>query len=494
MKLPHIKEALEEKRPPKGAFRASLKTKSFRVGGYSVAATALVVVIAVMVNLFINALPAGVTQLDTSQGSLFTISQETKELLAGLEEDVTLYWVVQGDQEDSTLGSLLDRYAALSDHITVEKRDPDVYPTFVQEYVTGTIYNNSLIVVSQTRDTYVSYEDIYQYDYGEDYTSYTVSFAGESALTSAIDYVVSETLPKLYTLTGHGESGLTASFQSAVEQQNVELAELSLLTQEEVPEDADCLLICGPTSDISAQEKEAILDYLQTGGDLILVSSPSQTGEDRPNLEALMAEYGMTAAPGIVVEGNASYYALGSPVYLLPDLGSHTITSPLEEGGYYVLLALAQGLTLDTSPREGLTVSSLLTTSEDAYAKAASYGMSTYSKEEGDEDGPFSLAAAATDTLKNGQESHVIWIASTSLLDDQYDQRVSGANQDFFLNCVGWTCEGEAGISIHAKTLSTDYLTMSAMTASLLTLLVVAVVPAVYLGVGVRIWIRRKRG
>ena len=226
---------------------------------------------------------------------------------------------------------------------------------------------------------------------------------------------------------------------------------------------------------------------------MILLTDPAQTGEERPNLEELMAEYGMSSAQGVVVEGDPSHYALGSPVYLLPNLESHTITSPLQEGGYYILMALAQGLKLEEFPREGLSVSPLLTTSDEAYSKLAGYGMETYQKEEGDEAGPFALAAAATETLADGTESHVVWIASTSLLNDQYNQQVSGANQDFFLNCMGWTCGKEEGISIHAKTMTTEYLTMSASTASLLTLLVVAVLPAGYLAFGLRIWIRRKR-
>ena len=78
-------------------------------------------------------------------------------------------------------------------------------------------------------------------------------------------------------------------------------------------------------------------------------------------------------------------------------------------------------------------------------------------------------------------------------MDDQYNQQVSGANEDFFLNCVGWTCQGEEGGSIHAKEITTQYLTVPASTASLLILLVVAVVPAGYLFFGLRIWIRRKR-
>lgn len=435
MKLPTWRGKLPQwngKKPSKDAWKASLRTRSFRVGGYSVAAAAIVVVIAVVANLLVNALPAGATQFDISAGSMFTMSQETEQLLDGLEQDITVYWLVQSGQEDETLGTLLDRYTSRSDRVTLEKRDPDVDPNFVQEYVTGTVYNNSLIVESEARYTYVSYEDIYTYEYGDDGASYYMNFAGESALTSAIDYVIRDTLPKLYTLTGHGESALSASFQSAVEKQNMEL-------------------------------------------------------------EELMAEYGMSSAQGVVVEGDPSHYALGSPVYLLPNLESHTITSPLQEGGYYILMALAQGLKLEESPREGLSVSPLLTTSDEAYSKLAGYGMETYQKEEGDEAGPFALAAAATETLADGTESHVVWIASTSLLNDQYNQQVSGANQDFFLNCMGWTCEKEEGISIHAKTMTTEYLTMSASTASLLTLLVVAMLPAGYLAFGLRIWIRRKR-
>ena len=139
----------------------SLKTRSFRVGGYSVAVTLIVVAIAVFANVLVSALPASMTQFDTTSSQLFTISEETENILDRLEEDVTIYWVVQSGQEDETLSTLLDRYASMSSKISVEKRDPDVYPTFVEQYVSGTIYNNSLIVESAERYTYVSYDEIY---------------------------------------------------------------------------------------------------------------------------------------------------------------------------------------------------------------------------------------------------------------------------------------------------------------------------------------------
>ena len=56
---------------------ASFTTRSFRVGGYSVAAAAIVVAIAVVVNMLAAALPASLTQIDTTSNRLFTLSEQT---------------------------------------------------------------------------------------------------------------------------------------------------------------------------------------------------------------------------------------------------------------------------------------------------------------------------------------------------------------------------------------------------------------------------------
>ena len=194
-----------------------------------------------------------------------------------------------------------------------------------------------------------------------------------------------------------------------------------------------------------------------------------------------------------MVEGDPYYYAYGTPYYLLPDYGSHEITLPLSQGGYYVLLATAQGLTVSDSLRDGLTVTQLLTTSEDAFSKTAGYDLTTYEKEDGDIDGPFALAVAVTDAVSDTQEAKLVWVSSTSLLDDQMNLQVSGGNQDFFLNALGWMVEQESSISIHAKSLSTEYLTINSGTASLLSVLMVGVLPLGYLCIGIYIWARRKR-
>ena len=261
-----------------------------------------------------------------------------------------------------------------------------------------------------------------------------------------------------------------------------------------MPDDADCLLILGPQRDISQEEAAKIQDYLSRGGKVVYVSDPPQEGTSLTNLESIMAYYGLSAAEGIVVESNQNYYVWGMPYYLLPDLNSHITTTPLMEEGYAVLLPLAQGLTVSDVENENISTTELLTTSDSAFSKTAGYRMNTYEKEEGDIDGPFALAVAASETLDDGIYSDVVWISSTSLLDEQTNEMVSGGNQDFFLNILNFLCDAqESSISIHAKSLSTEYLTMQSSTVTWLTVLVVGVIPAAYLTVGILIWFRRKR-
>lgn len=472
---------------------ASFKTRSFRVGGYSVAAAVLVLAIAVVANMLVNALPAAWTQHDITQNGYFSISDQTEQVLEGLQEDVTIYWVVRDGGEDTTLGLLLEKYEGYSDHIKVVKKDPDLYPTFVQQY-TDEVEDNSLIVESEKRNTYVSYYDVYEYDYSSYYYTgtYDVSFAGESSLTSAIYYVTSGNLPKLYTLTGHGETDLSTTYTEAVEKENVTMSELSLLAEGGVPGDCDCLLILLPQSDLAAEELTLVQEYLKNGGNLLLITDPQETAGSRPNLDALMADYGVSESEGIVVEGSSSYYAFQTPYYLLPDLMSHSITSPLMSDGYYILMPIAHGLTVAGELPETVEVSTLLQTSDGAFSKVDGYSLSTYEKEDGDINGPFKLGVAVTDTIDDGLESKIIWFSSGGLVDDSSNEKVSGGNEDLFLNAVNWLCGQDSSISIRAKSLSYEYLTMDSGTAAGLSLLVVGLIPAACLVAGIVIVYRRK--
>ena len=470
--------------------RQSLSTRTARVGGYSFVLSLVVLAILVAVNVLAEKLPSSWTQFDISAAQLYSLTADTKAVVTNLDQDVTIYWISQAGQEDTVIEKLLDRYEELSDHITVLKRDPDVYPTFAQQYTDETVTNNSLVVESGERNRYIGYDDIYQYDTGSYYSTGSVSqvFDGEGQITSAINYVVRTDLPQVYLLSGHGEAELSQSFTDALTRANYEtVADFSLLNVDAVPEDCDALLINAPTSDISEEELAMLQSYVQGGGRLLVFSGPQQD-TDLPNLNALLADYGVTVTDGVVVDPNRDYYAFTAPYVLMPEIQQSDITQPLLDGSYNIIVPIAQGLTVGDTTAGAVTP--LLQTSADSFSKAAGYAMSTYEKEDGDVDGPFTLAVSIEDSAAGGR---VLWVASDYLLDEQYNAFSAGANLDFVMNGLSWMIGETDAVSIRSKSLDYNYLTISASSATWLKICMIGIIPVCFLLLGVDEVLRRRK-
>jgi ABC-type uncharacterized transport system involved in gliding motility auxiliary subunit len=91
-----------------------------------------VVAIAVAINLVMSTLPVSLTQIDVSNQKLFTLSEQTKQIVKGLNQGITVYWLVQPGSEDVTVEKLLDNYKDLSDKIKVKHIDPVEQPNLQQ--------------------------------------------------------------------------------------------------------------------------------------------------------------------------------------------------------------------------------------------------------------------------------------------------------------------------------------------------------------------------
>ena len=479
MKLSQIFKGGENKRENRLALKA---------GSYSLMVSALVLAILIVVNIFVSALPSSMTKYDISASKLYSITSNTKVVVNALQDDVTIYWIVQSGEEDDVIENLLSKYESLSDHITVEKKNPDIYPTFAQQYTDETVANNSLVVECGDRYRYIAYDDIYLSQADLTTYSYNTSFDGEGAITSAIDYVVNADQPQVYVLEGHGEADLPSTFSDQVEKENMELQTFSLLTVDAVPEDADCVVIYAPTSDISTEEKDMLSDYVSGGGKLLVMAGPVEEGS-LENLYSLLADYGVTANEGIVVEGDREHYAFQAPFALMPDMNSSDITDSLMEEHYFPIMPLSLGLTVGEAP-SGATVTSLLTTSDTAFSKVAGYEMSTYEKEDGDIDGPFSLAVSVDVSDSGGR---MVWFASSSFLDDTYNAYSSGANVNLGMNALSSLIGESEAMAIRSKSLNYNYLTISDSTSSFLKVMMIGVFPLVYLGIGIGVVIRRRR-
>lgn len=470
-----------------------LNKKYLRNGSYSTLLIVIFVAIVVVINMIVGKLPSKYTQIDISDQQLYSIGDETKKVLNNLDKDVTIYQIAQSGSEDETISNLLQKYADESKHVKVELKDPVVSPKFVSEYTSDQVSSNSLIVVCGDRNKVVNYNDMYEstMDYNT-YSYQTTGFDGEGQITSAIAYVTTENLPVLYTLEGHGEKELDSTIKEDIEKANMEVKTLNLISEGSVPDDAACLLIDSPSSDISEDEKTALLDYLENGGKAMVFSD--YTESTLTNFAAVLENYGVKAADGIVFEGDNQHYGMQMPYYLLPTVNSTDASSETASSGYYIIMPYAQGIQKLDDVRDTVTIEDILTTSDSAYSKT-NLQSETLEKEDGDVEGPFALGVSIKEDVGDGKKTQIIYYSSSYIMDSQMNQLVSGGNEKLVtesLNSMVST-EETTTVSIPSKSLEVSYLTISDYDASFWKICTIGLIPGIFLVAGFVIWFKRRK-
>lgn len=465
----------------------------FRSGVYAAALAAVVLVLVILVNLVVRAIPTRYTEFDLSESGLFTLSESSKTVAKNIDTDVTIYYLAETGDEDVLITKLLNNYAAQNVHIRWEGKDPALYPTFAAQYGAQNSANGSLILTCGEKSTVLDASDLYTEDYSNYYLngSSSVTFDGESKLTAALYRLTSGEERCAYYTTNHGEQALTDTLKAALENQNLAVSALDLLSSE-IPDDCALLIINVPAQDLSSagallDEMSALHSYLERGGKLLVTTD---SYNKTPNLDALLAEFGLSRTEGLVVEGDSSH-VLNSypPYYLLPDYASAAESGILDgvDKNRKVLLQMAQGITLTET--ENVISEALLTTSDSAYSKAAGYEMTTIEKEDGDPDGPFTLAAYAR---REDTEAEVVWVNCGNMDNEGIYQVVPG-NVSFLQACAATLAGQESTALIESKALDAAPITVANSTSVGLGLVFVILLPAAVLAVGGVVVVLRRR-
>lgn len=463
-------------------FRKSFSTKSVKVGGYSAAASAIVIVIAIVINLIVSAVPDRITQLDTTSNKIYSLSQQTKELVSGLEKEVGIYYYTTSDGEISYVTNLISKVCALNSKVTGKTVDSDVEPDFCKEYTDETVSPGSIIVVCGDKTKVITSDELISYEAGsyQNYLYYlqqygyntNVYFNGEVSLVKAIDYVTSD---KTYKVCFISSSGADVSLLTdAVEQENIECVTIES-ADESIPSDADCVVLSVKDSDISDAIYNKINSYISTGGKLYIEIDSSL--EDSANIARLLELYSVKLSDSIIHETVSGRYYSKSDTYICPIFADdHAIVYPFS--GLDMYSCVADSKSVEFTEKDGLTFTPLLKTSAKAYTS--------------DEDSKSELyPAAAVENTKTG--SDIVIMATDMLMDSTLSGEFT-CNVDLFKNCVSWLCDKENSISVHAKALSTESkLVFSSDTFnSVFRVVMLVAVPAAIIAVGIIVWYRRR--
>lgn len=479
-------------------------SKTSRKGSYSVGMIAAAVIIVVLINLIAGRLPENIRNIDISDNRIYEITDTSKELLKGLDSEVSLTVYAEKSSTDDRIKTFLSKYAALSDKISVEWVDPVQHPSALKE---NNVDSDTILVKCEDtgKTATVAFSDILVTDYSSYYTTGSTSvseFDGEGQLTGAINSVINSESSKIYYTSGHGEGSFSTSLSELFEKNNMETEELNLMMKGEIPDDCELLMINGISSDLTEDEKNSILTYLQNGGKVFVILGDI-TG-NTPNLDALLAEYGMEKTEGYIADTERCYQ--GNYYYIFPNVStSGDLSNNLTSG--MVLMANAHGLTLTDPARDSISSQSFLTSSENAYAvteddqEQGSYVLGAVATESvtvtasGDSSGN-AAASAETDSASGDgsetKEARLTVISSDSMINSQItDSFTNLDNLTLFMNAVSANFDGQENLAIPSKSLQVSYNTMRF--AGPISLLLIFGIPVIILIFGFCKWWKRRK-
>lgn len=110
------------------------KSVHTKKGTYSMALTAVVIAIAIVVNMLAGKLPSSAKTIDVSGNQLYEITNTSKKVLKELDKEITFTILAEKKSVDDRIKTFVKKYAALSDKIDVEYVDPVLHPSALDKY------------------------------------------------------------------------------------------------------------------------------------------------------------------------------------------------------------------------------------------------------------------------------------------------------------------------------------------------------------------------
>lgn len=446
------------------------------------------ILIFVFLNLFIQSLASIVTlKFDCTENKLFRLSDNTKQFLDTINEDITIYYLTDGGVEYPYVTQTLDCYLKACGHLKLEKLDMIKNPVSVERFKSGDsgLSKGMLVVESSKRFKTVDPGSSLVVINEKGNVSQSLGFALEQKLTNALDFVLRDKNPTVKYASGH--NGVSFELPAArLGDENIAVEQIDLSDESFSVDDTDLLVLFGFRDDLTAREEEAVRAYLDAGGAVYIAVN---AGSNTPGIKALCSEYGITVNNDAVTEENMSNIIKNNRLYIF----AQTIGEEFEQlntDGRQLLMPATSSLTL--SEASGCTVRSLAKSYETAQTRelldnALGRGIST---------GEMDLAAVS----ENINNKSMLFVTATTQYIKPEDEALTGLlnsysyiNSEFFVVCVKQLIGGDGmNISISPKSFMSRSLHLSSLTKMVLSAVFLAI-PIAVLVFGIIYRLRRRR-
>ena len=259
-----------------------------------------------------------VYEADWTANGRGSLSAESRAVLTTMQDPVEIvsYANPQGDLRQTVAG-FLQRYQQVKPNLTLRFVDPQLDPAKMREL--GITVDGALIIHYQSREQRLDELD-------------------ERSLTNALERLVRGNDRIVAFVTGDDErradgkaNADLGTFMAQLEGRGMRAVPLNFSQVAAVPEHTDLVVLASPTLALPTGAVQALVTYVQNGGNLLWLTEP---GNDDLGLKPLSAALNVRALPGVLVDGSGAALGLKDPRMIAL--------------GEYVPNAITRGFTLTT--------------------------------------------------------------------------------------------------------------------------------------------------
>ncbi len=468
----------------------------------------LAVLLAAALVVLINGLSARFHwRMDISALRLYELSDQTLQLLQNIETPVgVIVFFERGDELFHDVENLLREYRYHLPGLRVEYVDPDRNLARAEELRQQYDADRPNVVIfhAGTRHTVVSAGDILEFDFSgvrHGLGPARARFRGEQAFSSAIHRITQASLPTVYFLAGHGERRIDnfdpyvgySSLAQRIRATNVQVDTLIFGESPGIPEDADALIIAGPSRRLSQPEQDLIDNYLERSGRvMVMIDSLAVTG-----LESVLRRWDIQLGDDIVVDATRT---LTGRELFVTEYGMHPIT----EGLRGVTTVFYRPRSVDALPREAIPsadqadkphVTRLASSSASGWAERDPDQVPMRFDPGIDRPGPVPVAVAMERGPVPGidvqiQSTRMVVIGDSGFVSNG---ALANSGEDFFMHALNWLLDRDQQMAIAPRHLDEVRLVLSRQQIRKLLWWTLAGLPGGALGIGVLVWWRRRK-
>ncbi len=359
--------------------------RSTQAGTNAFIATLAVVAILALAN-FLGTQYVG--RFDLTDNKAFTLAPETQQTVRGLKQP-TKVWVFD-PQQNSQDRELLESFHRLNNQLTYEFVNPNAQPTLAQQFEVKKVGDVYVQVPSTQRKQFVQ-------------NASDQERLSEAKLTNAIAQATSTGQAHIYFLQGHGERSTEASQEAmslavkGLQDKNDVVKPLNLAESGKLPTDANVIIVAGPQKALLKPEVDALSNYLNQGGNVMLLIDPNTN----PGLDSLLSPWGVTLDKRIVIDASNRVAGLTPADVTVTQYGDHPITKDF----YNKLSYFTGAQAVDVKKLPGVESTPLLFTSDRTWAESNVKEQPLKFDPQSDRQGPLVLGFALTRPVKSPEKS-----------------------------------------------------------------------------------------